>query len=177
MNVSHLQKHIGSLAEILKESGGTKIADELLAIHAALDPFSKEGLKGFADFLVRAEQYRAGGEVPIKAKPSRARAPGTRGAAKPDAQALAFETRELYDRVAQPEVTTEMVDALMAKLNKLTVNDLAEVVGAKLGIHGLKAKKTKAKILDGIRSFIMDRKGGSQRAALTEPAGFVASAL
>src|SRR5262249_52341953 len=116
MKVGDLQQHLADLGRLLEASGAKAVAADLAAIRDGLAPFRELPLKGFAEFLVRAEAYSRG-DVP--AKPPKGGRTGAKSAGKstvkappPDAGALAREARELYDRVADPAVTAAQIDAL-----------------------------------------------------------------
>src|SRR4051812_26068752 len=66
MKVSDLQQHLADLGRLLEASGAKAVVADLAAIRDGLAPFRELPLKGFADFLERAEAYRRGGEVPVK---------------------------------------------------------------------------------------------------------------
>ena len=49
MTVEHLRRHLESLANVLREADGKKVADDLAAILDGLAPFREQALKSFAD--------------------------------------------------------------------------------------------------------------------------------
>jgi hypothetical protein len=177
MKVADLQQHLADLGRMLEAAGAKPVAADLSAIQAGLTPFRDLPLKGFADFLVRAEAYRTGGEVPTgasKAGGSGKGAPGkTSAKPAPDANALAQEVRHLYDRAADPSVTTEQIDALAGRLTALPQKGLV-VVAEAIDMKGMKSKK-KDDILSAIRNRIHTRKGASQKAGMIDRLGKPAS--
>src|SRR5947209_7564307 len=66
MKVADLQQHLADLARLLEVSGAKTVAGDLAAIRDGLAPFRELPLKGFAEFLARADEYRRGGGVPVK---------------------------------------------------------------------------------------------------------------
>jgi hypothetical protein len=172
MKVADLQQHLADLARLLEASGARPVAADLAAIREGLAPFRDLPLKGFADFLVRAEAYSRG-EVPITPAPGGRRAAPSRPAKSKapagDADALGRETHDLYERAADPAVTPEQIDALAARLGALSKDGLA-AVAERIGLKGMKAK-SKGAIQEAIRQRIIARKGASQRAGLIERPG------
>jgi hypothetical protein len=80
---------------------------------------------------------------------------------------LAAEARELYDRVADPAVTEEAMEAMVSLLDRLSKDGLVTVAKA-LELKVTK-NKTKADITEAIRRRFYSRKGASQRAGLLDP--------
>jgi hypothetical protein len=172
MKVGDLQRHLADLKRML-EAAGVKgpVLTDLEAISNGLQPFHQTPLKDFADFLVRAEQYRAGGEVPSKSarggKPKEPKPASTRDKAPaPNAEALAQEVKQLYDQAATDAVTQEMIEAAMGRVGKLKKDGLLTVAAA----VDLKMQKgaTMPKIVAAIRQRLVDRKGSFQRAGLLD---------
>jgi hypothetical protein len=178
MKVADLQQHLADLGRMLEAAGAKSVATDLAAIQKGLSPFRELPLKGFADFLVRAEAYRAGGEVPPVAPKSGGKGKGAaaKAAAKPalpDAAALAQEVRSLYDRAADPAVTAEQIDALGGRLAGLTKDGLVAVAEA-IDMRGMKSKK-KDEILAAIQNRIRTRKGATQKVGMIDRLGQDAS--
>jgi hypothetical protein len=170
MKVADLQQHLADLGRLLEASGARTVAADLAAIHDGLAPFRELPLKGFAEFLTRAEAYRRGGEVPIRPPKggSGRRGPetGARKPGPPDVEALAREARDLYERAADPSVTEGKVEDLARRLGGLAKDGLVTVAEA-TGLKGMKSKK-KDDILGVIRQRILSRKGSSQRVGLID---------
>ena len=171
MKVADLQQHLADLGRLLEASGAKTVAADLAAIRDGLGPFRELPLKGFAEFLARAEAYSRG-EVPL-APPKGGRSSGSKPASSraaktpaPDVGILAREVRELYDRVADPAVTAEQIDALAGRLGGLTKDGLVAVAEV-IDLKGMKAK-TKPDILGAIRQRFHARKGATQRAGLLD---------
>lgn len=162
MKVADLQQHLTDLGKLLEASGAKGVGVELAAVGNGLAPYRELTLKGFADFLVRADPARDGG----------ATAPGqraTRGTAlkvQPDVNALAQEAHELHERAAAPTTTEEEIAALMTRLGGLKKDGLV-LVGEKIGLKGMKAK-AKSGILDAIEERIKSRRGATLRAELID---------
>jgi hypothetical protein len=170
MKVSVLQQHLADLARFLEASGAKTVAAELGAIRDGLTPFRELPLKGFAEFLGRAEAYSRG-EVPVTPPKGGRKAPSPAG--KPpgkapalDADGLTREARELYDRVSDPSITGEQIDALTGRLGGLTKGGLVAVAEA-IDLVGMGTKK-KDDIVAAIRQRFHARKGATQRAGLID---------
>jgi hypothetical protein len=140
MKVSDLQAYLENLGHCLSASGAKQVAIDLAAVSVGLKPFRDLPLKGFADFLVRAEAYSRG-EVPLAGKP--ARSAGTRagrGKVAVDVDELARSIRDLWDRVADPAVRAEQIEGALRPLPGLNKNALLEVAEA-IELLGMKSKK------------------------------------
>jgi hypothetical protein len=170
MKVADLQQHLADLKKLLSSAGVNKtILGDLEDIHAGLQPFQETSLKDFANFLQRAEQYRAGGEVPIKPPSGRKRKdpkPVKDKTPAPDATALAREVRQLYDQAATPAVSLAMIEDAMVRIGGLSKDGL--VIVAKAVDLKISGSATKPKIVDTIRRHLVDRKGSFQRAGLLD---------
>lgn len=167
MKVADLRQHLADLARLMEATGAKAVAADLVAIQEGLAPFNESPLKGFAEFLVRAEAYSRG-EVPV-APPSRKRAtsggrPPSTKAPPVDVEALVQEAKDLYARAADPAVTAEAVEALAGRLKAPKKDDLVRVAEG-VGLVGMKAK-AKDKIVEAIRARILDRKGAAVRVGI-----------
>jgi hypothetical protein len=172
MKVADLQQHLLDLRRLLDAAGGSKtVVNDLDAIQRGLQPFRDAALKDFADFLVRAETYRAGGEVPLKQPPAKKTkepksvTPKVKAPA-PDADALAREVRQLYDQAASAAVTQELIEEAMGRVGKLTKPGLL-VVAAGIELK-MGSSTAKDKVIAAIRQRLVDRKGSYQRAGLLD---------
>jgi hypothetical protein len=87
-------------------------------------------------------------------------------AAAPDPQDLARQAHDLYERAADPAVTTAQIDGLVGQLGGLKKAGLVTVAEA-VGLKGMKAK-TNEEIIQAIRQRIVSRKGAAQRAGLID---------
>ncbi|NBO91225.1 MAG: hypothetical protein EBV06_02745 [Planctomycetia bacterium] len=169
MKVSDLQQHLGDLARLLESSGAKTVALDLSAICTGLAPFRDQPLKGFADFLTRAEGYYARGEVPLTPTSGTR---STRGAAKttipnpppPDVEALAAEIQRLYESAADPTLTREKIETTTARMTPLKKDDLVHI-SERLGMVGMKTK-TKDKIQEAIRERLIASRGIILRSGL-----------
>lgn len=171
MTVADLKQHLGDLARFLSASGAKTTATDLEAIQQGLTPFQSIPLKAFAEFLVRAEAYSRG-EVPVLpgkrvtrggkggGKPSAAAQP------KPDFGALEKDVLDLYNRAADPSVTTDMVASLTPRLNSLKKDDLVRVCNS-LGMSGMKNKKI-PELVKAITDRILARKGATTRSSIID---------
>src|SRR5262245_30537592 len=114
MKVAELQQHLADLARLLEGAGVKKeVVGDLNAIRDGLAPFSDLPLKGFADFLIRAEAYRSSGEVPTgKTAAKKSSGKGGTKAAPPDVPSLAREVKQLYDQATAPSTTEASIDAV-----------------------------------------------------------------
>ena len=172
MKVADLQQHLGDMARLL-ESAGVKreVVGDLNAIRDGLVPFRDLPLRGFADFLARAEAYRSGGEVPMsppKAKPQKAASKaGT--TLTVEVQALARQVKHLYDQAADPSTNEASIDAILNSLEPLDKKGLVTVAEA-IDLKGF-GSKTKPQIAAAIRQRILARKGSSQRVGLLDRPG------
>lgn len=169
MKVADLQKHLGDLATLLGSAGVKKeVVSDLNAIRDGLIPFRDLPLKGFADFIVRAEAYRSSGEVPSTASTNRRKQSGATGtkAAAPDIQSLAQEVKQLYDQAANPSTTEASIDALLERLGSVDKKGLVTVAEA-IELRGVNSK-TKPGIISAIRQRILARKGSTQRVGLLD---------
>ena len=169
MKVAELQQHLADLARLL-ESAGVKreIVSDLNSIRDAMAPFSGLPLKGFADFLTRAEAYRSGGEVPVTPPKGGGKKAAPKPATKPtvDVQGLAREVRQLYDQAANPSITEAGIDAVLARLQPLDKKGLLAVAEA-IELKGI-SSKPKPAVVAAIRQRIIARKGSSQRVGLLD---------
>jgi hypothetical protein len=167
VKVSDFQQHVADLAKLLKASGAKGVATDLTAIRDGLNPFRDQPLKTFADFLIRAEAYSRG-EVPVKPPPrgKRPSGAGKRRATPANAQGLAGEIKELYERVAEPATNAQVIDVALAKLGPLTKDGLV-VVAEAIGLLGMK-RKGKEHIKRAIRQRVLARKGAAQRAGIID---------
>jgi hypothetical protein len=170
MRVADLQRHLADLARLLESAGVKKeVVGDLNAIRDGLAPFLDLPLRGFADFLTRAEAYRRGGEVPVAAPKTTARKAGGRAAAAGpavDVQAVARQVRQLYDQAADLSTTEAGIDAVLARLEPLDKKGLVAVADA-IELKGV-GSKTKPQIVAAIRQRIVARKGSSQRVGLLD---------
>lgn len=87
---------------------------------------------------------------------------------KPEAEvdALAREVKDLYDRAADPSVTTEAIESMAAKLGTLKKDDLVRM-SESIGLVGLKAR-SKGQIAKSIRDRITARKGATLRVRIND---------
>ena len=168
MKVAELQQHLADLARFLDSAGVKKeIVTDLQAIRDGMAPFRNLPLKGFAEFLLRAEAYRSGGEVPTKkAGGKTASAKSATKAPAPDVQALAQAVKQLYDQATAPATTEESIDAVLVRLQPVDKKGLLTVAEG-IELKGISAK-TKPAILAAIRQRIVDRKGSFQRVGLLD---------
>ena len=168
MKVADLQQHLADLARLLDSAGVKKeVVGDLNAIRDGLSPFRDLPLKGFADFLTRAEAYRSGGEVPVtppKAKAARTSAK-TAATAAVDVQAVARQVRQLYDQAADLSATEESMEAALSRLEPLDKKGLVAVAEA-IELKGV-GSKSKPQIAAAIRQRIVAR-GSSQRVGLLD---------
>ncbi len=170
MNVANLQAYLANLGSCLLASGAKTAAADLEAISEGLQPFRDQPLKGFADFLLRAEAYSRG-EVPLTGKGGRAsggakRAPASSRPAATDVGQVSKAVHDLYERMSDPHVTPEQVEAVLRPLDSLKKEDLLVVAkGIDLTVP---KSKTKDQIIDGIRQRLAARQASAQRAGLID---------
>jgi hypothetical protein len=169
VKVAELQQHLTDLARFLKATGGSKVGDELAAAAKGLEPFRNATIKEFADFLARAEGYRARDEVPLT-PPQGARTGAKSAGSKPrptdpDVAAVAAETKKLFDCAADPSVTVEQIETLAQRLNELKKPGLLTVAEA-IGLKGM-GSKNKGPIIESIRQRLLGVKGAAIRSKLT----------
>ena len=161
MNVASVQKHFRDLAAMLADTrGATTVVAELSAVADGLAPFRTQSLAEFAAFLRRAEEYQRLGKLEPLPTP-RAGRKTTTTAVPP--QEVIRRVGALYERVTDPKLTTEVIDAELALVDQLKVADLhtlAEAIGNLGVVKGLKQKADKA---SAIKKFIRDRRGMANR--------------
>jgi len=164
MNVSGLQQHLADLARLLEASGAKPIAADLTSISEGLAPFKDAPLKEFADFLGRAVAFTRGEtpDVPLSKPKGGGKTPAKKAPAV-DHDALARELHGLYERAASPDVTTDQIAGLIARLAPLSVPKLT-TLGQQIGITA--KKKTKQDLIDAIQQRILTRKGSALRSAM-----------
>lgn len=173
MKVADLQQHIADLARLLESAGvkGEPIKD-LNAIRDGLVPFRDAPLKVFADFLIRAEAYRSGGEVPLtppkggKKAAAKTTAKTTTKPTPPNVPALAAEVKRVYDHAADPATTETVIDAILARLEPVDKKGLV-IIAEAIELKGV-GSKAKAAIITAIRQRITARKGSSQRVGILD---------
>jgi hypothetical protein len=166
VKVADLQQHLSDLGRLLVSSGAKGVAKDLEVISAALKPFRDQPLKGFADFLAKAEAYSRGEGLHPAEKPRRATRSTAAKAPAADPAAVTAEVRDLYDRAASPSVTVEQIDGTCGKLTGLNKDGVVSVAD-QLGIRGMKSK-AKAAIVEAIRQRILARKGATIRAGMVD---------
>jgi hypothetical protein len=173
VNVAHLQQHLTDLARLMASSGAGKVADDLSAIQEALTAFRDLPLKGFADFLVRAEAFSRG-EVPLPGKRGgKGKVTGTPGAKKssPDLDAFKREALELWEGATGAGVNRERVEEFTKRLSVLTKDGLLDVA-ASLTLT-LKKSASKPVMQEAIGKWILERRGSKQRSDMTDRGGDV----
>lgn len=160
MTVGQLQHTLRHLTEILNESGGRTSATELAAFSTGLERFRDQSLKTFTDLLGR---MNLDGIVAPKTSGKK----GGAAKASADMESLAIETKNLFDRAADPSTTEAQLDDLCKRLGVLTIPDLKAVAGHIT--YAVPSKdKTKAAVVGGIRRHIADRMGSSIRRQLLD---------
>lgn len=149
MNVASLSRHFHNLREFLTESGASKpVLDSLDAIVTGLKPFAQDGVKDFAEFLVKAEEHRRTGVYPTAGAKRRGSdksgtASGTPKAAvtpKLTVEEVTKRVVDLHASAASPDTTPEMIAEGLKSIDSLTAANLL-IVATALNVHpGLKGK-------------------------------------
>lgn len=172
MNVGHVQHFLKTVGAFLKDQHGPKPATEFEAFCAGLEPFKELPLDAFAQFLHDAAEYKRTGVVPVTGKKGRtakatdkpAPVPKVKPKTKNDAEAIrnaAARLQALYDRFADPTLTTAVIDAEVERVDKEFDGDGLKAVARAFGItSGISTKKA-AK--DKIRTRIVERKDRYER--------------
>ena len=161
MNVASVQKHFRDLATMLADTTGAKtVVADLTAVADGLAPFRSQPLAEFAAFLRRAEEYQRLGKLESQPTPRAGRKSATSSVPP---QEVIRRVSALNQRVTDPLLTTEVIDAELALIDQLKVTDLhvlAEAIGNLGVVKGLKQKADKA---SAIKKYIRDRRGMSKR--------------
>jgi hypothetical protein len=166
MKVAELQDYLANLGRCLQASGAKSVAKDLETISQAMVPFRDQSLKVFADFLIRAEAYSRG-ELPPSGKAGRgSNRPRSTGKESVDAEGVARMVRDLYDRVSDPAVTADQIEAGLQPLAKLSKDGLIAVAEA-IDLKGMKSKP-KNEIIVAINQRLAARKGATHRAGLID---------
>lgn len=162
MNVKDLTQFLRSLQQPLSTSGAKSVANELDGMCAGLEPFQGLTVAQFTEFLARADSYARTGVVPTT---GRAKAAGTRGAAKTDdPQAVRAATEQvcsLYQRVTDPDVDYATIDAEVKKLDKQFSKNAVLEIARGFGITG--PLKTKKAALQEMQRRMTERKESHER--------------
>jgi len=144
----------------LRASGAKEaILTDLEAACRGLDLFKTHGLKDFADFLVRAEEFDRTGKVAVNAKATRI--PASR-ASKPPKMSVddALQAiRSLYDRAGSDEVNESIIKAEVGKLGGLSRTDLIAVSQQ----FGLGKTGNMEVLIAAIEKKILSRRGSHHR--------------
>ena len=140
--------------------GATTAVADLTAVAEGLAPFRTQSLAEFAAFLRRAEEYQRLGKLEPQPKPRAGRKTTTTAV---PAQEVIRRVSALYERVTDPQLPKELIDAELALVDQLKVADLhslSEVIGNFGVVKGLKQKADKA---NAIKKYIRDRRGMANR--------------
>lgn len=156
MTVADLQVYLLDLANFLRGAASTKVAGELEYAASKLSAFKDYKLKGFADFLEKAEADSSG-EPALKAAPAKK--------AKADTATISRQCQvilDLYSRAIDPSVTVEQIELAALELKKLDppmtrLDELAKQIG-----FSQKFRK-KSDAIKAIRQKIVSRKGAFER--------------
>ena len=161
MRVADLQQFIRSLIPPFQASGANaKTVGEIESACAALDPFADRAIGEFADFLRRAEEFDRTGIVPVVAKAAtKPRAPKKEATPALTVDAALIDLRDLYERSLGEDVTYQMIEEGVKRLDKLKKPDL-DLVTIQFGLGKL---KTKPLALAAVREKISDYKKSHQR--------------
>jgi len=161
MNVASVQKHFRDLATMLADTrGATTVVADLTAVADGFAPFRSQTLAEFAAFLRRADEYHRLGKLE---PPAPTRAGRKTATATVPPQDVIRRVTALYQRVTDPQLTTEVIDAELGLVDQLKVAELhtlAEAIGNLGVVKGLKQKADKA---SAIKKFIRDRRGMANR--------------
>lgn len=158
MKVADLQLFLNSLTGPLAASGGKKVADELTAAAAGLQPFETMTVAQFADFLRQAEEYHRTGILPAKSTSRR------KAATPPDPAKLAkaVETLQaLYERAGANAVDYSTIESEVGRINKSLKKDELVTVAKDFGIAS--TPKTKKAAAEAIQRRIVERKESVER--------------
>lgn len=172
MTIGDVQTCLRSLAGLLAAHQGKKPAADFDAFCAGLDPFQKQPIGVFAQFLRDAAEYQRTGIVPVPAKAGRtsratsARASSTKSALKKKDNLSAIEEavatlQQLFERATDASLTHEAIEAAVGQIERTFDAEGLKAVARKFGVtSGLSSKTaTSAKILGRIA----ERKGRHER--------------
>jgi hypothetical protein len=157
VTVGELQLLLTDLGKFLRAAEAARVVGELEYFTAKLQPFRDQKLKAFADFLTQAEAAARGIPAPKKA--------AARGKSSSDPAAVEEACQRvlvLYDRVIDPSVTLEQIEAAMDVLQDVNPSKAhLDELGRKMGFA--QRFKSKGDVLQAIRQGIVGRKGAFDR--------------
>lgn len=156
MTVDDLRATLTSLVRLLEAADGK--AGTIKALTEFIESTAGFGELNLKAFVKLAEVGRTP-PTPKAASPQKRTATA-------DPEKLASEVKDLYERVADPQVTEEQVRELCGRLDPLNKDSLARLAEG-IGLYGMKSKK-KADIIAEITNRLLERKGAAIRRGLID---------
>ncbi len=157
MEVSQLKQFILSLESPIRASGGTKVADDLARMVAALSAFDRLTVSDFADFLVQAEEYHRTGVLPAATSKRGGRATKASGLkGEMLVKDVAAQIERICDSASDSSQSHEELERqIQSLLKKPTKNDIV-AIARELHIPG--SFKTKGDAINAVVSLAVDRR-------------------